>query len=101
MSERPTNESAKDFVAKTGHETGPSELSSKEVADFTIVSVETIGSTPQNEITPENFRATLEQSIVESVRGLPERLAEKVDTIDLDDHKKRVEATLEQIRQET
>src|SRR3989344_4516335 len=97
----PTKASS-DRTHETGQEAASPELSSQEVVGFTNNSIEAIGSNAQGaEITPENFRATLEQSIVERVRGLPERLAEKVGTIDLDDHKKRVEATLEQIRQET
>lgn len=97
----PTKASS-DSTHETGQETTtPAELSRQEIASFTNTSIETIGGDAQSEITPENFRTALEQSILEKVKSLPERLAAKVDAIDLDDYRARVEATLEQIRKET
>lgn len=89
----PTHERAGD--------TSPEKLSRKEIADFTTAAVEAIGSNASPEISPENFRDVLEQSMMQKVNGLPEKLAEEAKTADIATYKEEVRKTLESLEKET
>ncbi len=77
------------------------ELSPVEIGQLSGVAIEAIrGARSATEVTEENFKQEIERSILNGVRGLPEALAKKLETVDASLLNQKAKELLSQITEE-